>query len=466
MPRAARSSWILTGRPRILSGEVALGLGKEGSLKVLVLGAGVIGTTTAWYLARAGHEVTVVDRQPEPAYETSFANGGQVSVCHAMPWANPQAPLKILKWLGRDDAPLLFRPRRDLNEWRWGLRFLFECLPWRTRHNTRSAFALARYSRDCLQALRAETGIEYDQGTRGILSICTEESALAAAGREAAVLRRYGLEVTSVGPEQCLEIEPALSRSRVKIYGGSYAASDETGDAHLFTQRLAALAADIGVTFDLQVTVEAVETERGRVERVVARDPVGAPREYRADAYVAALGSYTPRLLAPLGLDIPVYPVKGYSVTFDLGERYNAPSVSVTDQERKIVFTRLGNRLRVAGTAELNGYNTELARPRIEALIERTYALFPPVSRPTEPRPWAGLRPATPSNLPLIGGTRYANLYLNTGHGTLGWTMACGSGRALLDLMEGRRPEPNFPFVRPARASARAAEPLRLRSAS
>jgi len=416
-------------------------------MRVIVLGAGVIGTTSAWYLARAGHEVTVVDRQPEAALETSFANGGQISVSHSEPWANPTAPFKILRWLGREDAPLLFRPRAELGEWLWALRFLAECLPSRARHNTEAAFALARYSRDELRQLRRDTAISYDAKTYGILHLYEEPREFEHATREAGMLKGRGLELEIKTPEECMRIEPALEHSRVRMVGGAYAASDESGDAQLFTKNLSELCRARGVSFRFNVSVKGLEANRGAIERVVIDDEAGIEESLRSDAYVIALGSYSVLLLRRIGISIPVYPVKGYSITLPLEPGSIAPQISLTDHARKIVISRLGDRLRVAGTAELNGYDTEMNTSRCDALVRRCFEWFPKAGRAESAQFWTGLRPATPSNLPLIGRSKYSNLFLNTGHGTLGWTLACGSGRALADIVSGRRPEPEFSFL-------------------
>jgi D-amino-acid dehydrogenase len=414
---------------------------------VVVLGAGVIGATSAWYLARAGHEVMVVDRQPEAALETSFANGGQISVSHAEPWANPTAPLKILQWLGREDAPLLFRLRADPAQWLWGLRFLFECLPGRTRSNTEAAFALALYSREQLAQLRRDTGIRYDSQTHGILHLYEERREFERAKRQIEQLSTRGLEAEIKTSEECLRIEPALGNSTVRIAGGVYAPSDESGDAQLFTRNLVELCRALGVNFRFNVSVRRLEVARGAIERVVIDDEEGIEESLRADAYVVALGSYSPLLLGGIGLSVPVYPVKGYSITVPLEPGDEAPQVSLTDHARKVVVSRLGERLRVAGTAEMNGYDTEINEFRCAALVKRCFEWFPKAGSPERAQFWTGLRPATPSNLPLIGRSKYSNLYLNTGHGTLGWTLACGSARALADIVSGRRPEPEFGFL-------------------
>ena len=410
------------------------------------MGAGVVGTTSAWYLAQAEHEVTVVDRQPVAGNETSFANGGQISVSHAEPWANPHVFRHLLRWLGREDAPLLWRWRADPAQLEWGLRFLRECLPGRTRHNIAAIVALALYSRRCLQALRHELALEYDHLERGILHIYTEAEEFSLATQAARVMREFGLDRDTVDVERCLAIEPALSGARHLLVGGDYTPSDESGDAHKFTRALAEKAAAAGVDFRFNLTVERIASEHGRISGVQVQGE-GGTQLLQADAYVVALGSYSPHLLRPLGIRLPVYPAKGYSATLNLAEGTMAPSVSLTDDERKIVFSRFGNRLRVAGTAEFNGYNLDLNPVRCQALVERTRQLFPQLEFVGEPDYWCGLRPATPSNLPYVGRAGPDNLWLNTGHGTLGWTLSCGSAAALADMMSSRRPAPDFPFV-------------------
>ena len=402
-------------------------------MRVAVLGAGVIGVTSAWYLARAGHEVTLVDRQPEAGMETSFANGGQISAGHAEPWAKPSVIPKVLKWLGREDAPLLFRPRADLAQWMWALRFVRECLPGRFERNRRQLAGLAAYSRLSLMELRAETGIQYHQLSKGILRFCTEQADFDA-------LAAHRETKTAA---QCLAIEPALRDSTAPVVGGVYTPGDESGDAHEFTVQLAQLAEARGVRFLRETAVEGLEIAGGRV---IAAQAGGQRLE--ADAFVVSLGSYSPLLLAHLGISIPVYPLKGYSITIPLSAKAAAaaPSVSLTDEAHKLVISRLGDRLRCAGTAELTGYDTAVNEVRCAAILTRIERLFPALAGAGEVKYWAGLRPATPSNVPLIGRTRCANLFLNTGHGTLGWTLAAGSGRALAELVSGRGPEVDFKF--------------------
>jgi len=400
-------------------------------VKIIVLGAGVVGVTTAWYLAEAGHEVTVIERRTDPGLETSFANGGQISAGHAEPWARPSVVPKMLRWLGREDAPLLFRPRADWAQWEWGLRFMLECLPGRFERNRRALAGLATYSRDCLRSLRERTALKYDYLGRGILQFATDSR---------------DLDALAAHPDfksaaECQAIEPALQHSEEKILGGVYHRGDESGDAFKFTTALARLARDKGVLLQTSTTIGNLMVTGDRVVGLEGCNVKG-------DAYVVSLGSYSPLLLAPLGIRVPVYPLKGYSITLPLGpaEHAAAPSVSLTDEAHKIVISRLGNRLRAAGTAELTGYDTSVNAVRCAAIVRRVRKLFPQLGAVTTIENWAGLRPATPSNVPLIGKTMLKNLYLNTGHGTLGWTLACGSGKALADLISGRKPEAEFPI--------------------
>jgi D-amino-acid dehydrogenase len=414
-------------------------------VKILVLGAGVVGVTSAWYLADAGHEVTVLERRDEPGLETSFANGGQVSASHAEPWAKPSVIPKMLQWLGREDAPLLFRPRADWAQWRWGLGFMRECVPGRFERHARALAGLAVYSRDSLRALRAATGIRYDELARGILHFATSARDFDALARHAEATRQLGIVREVKTAAECLALEPALSYSEDRVIGGVYAPQDESGDAHRFTRELARLAGEKGVRFRYGVEIEALEQAGDQLFGALARDG----ERHVADAYVVCLGSYSPLLLRPLGIRIPVYPLKGYSITLPLGpaEAAAAPSVSLTDEAFKLVISRLGERLRIAGTAELAGYDASVNEIRCNAILRRVRALFPQLGALHVVETWAGLRPATPNNVPVIGRSARRNLYLNTGHGTLGWTLACGSGRAIADIVSGRRPGVAFDFL-------------------
>jgi D-amino-acid dehydrogenase len=414
-------------------------------VKIIVLGAGVVGVTSAWYLADAGHEVSVLERRAEPGLETSFANGGQIAASHAEPWAKPAVIPKLLRWLGREDAPLLFRPRADWAQWSWGLRFLRECMPGRFEQHSRALAGLAAYSLDSLRALRSRTGIRYDELARGILHFTTGERDFEALARHTEAMRALGVERQVKTAAECVALEPALAYSEDRVVGGAYAPQDESGDAYRFTRELAALAAGKGVTFQHGVVVEALETAGEFISAVRAQDG----ERFAADAYVVSLGSYSPLLLRPLGIRIPVYPLKGYSITLTLGpaEAPAAPSVSLTDEAFKLVISRLGERLRVAGTAELAGYDVAVNEVRCAAILHRVRQLFPQLGAANVVENWAGLRPATPNNMPLVGRSGLRNLFLNTGHGTLGWTLACGSGKVLADLVAGRRPDVDFDFL-------------------
>ena len=416
-------------------------------MKVVVLGAGLLGVTSAYFLRQQGHNVTVIDRQATPAAETSFANGGQISVSHAEPWANPSAPLKVLKWLGKEDAPLLFRIRADMRQWLWGLQFLRECTPARTRYNIEQIVRLGTYSRDTLQALRRETGIDYDQRTQGILHFYTNQKEFDGAEAPAAQMRALGCDRRVISADEAVRIEPALRHIRPQLAGATYTAEDESGDANRFARELVARCEADGVQFLMSHTVTALREASGRIDHVEATDVEGRFQRIRGDAYVLAMGSLSPIYVKPLGISLPIYPAKGYSVTLPVKDASMAHQVSLTDDEYKLVFSRLGDRLRIAGTAEFNGYDRDLNRVRCEAIVRRTEELFPGAGDAEQAQFWTGLRPATPSNVPIIGRSKLPNLYLNTGHGTLGWTHSCGSGKSIARIVSGLKPEVEFAFA-------------------
>lgn len=415
-------------------------------MHIVVMGAGVIGTTTAWFLRQAGHEVTVLERQAGAGQETSFANGGQVSVSHAEPWANPSAPLKVLKWLFREDAPLLFRLRLDPQQWLWALQFLRECTPAKTRHNIIQIVNLGTYSRDMLQALRGETGIQYDHREQGILHFYTDPQEFEAALGPAKLMREFGCEREVISAQEAVALEPALASFESRIAGATYTRQDESGDAALFTRNLAAMAAEKGVDFRYGTTVVGLNRDGDKLDGVSVIEK-GRHGVVKGDAYVLSLGSYSAPLARMAGVNLNIYPAKGYSVTVPVDDESQAHEVSLTDDEYKLVYSRLGDRLRIAGTAELSGYGQHLSKRRCEAIIERASELFPRGGRWQEAEYWAGLRPATPSNVPYVGRSRLSNLYLNTGHGTLGWTHSCGSACALRDIIAGRQPAVDFQFA-------------------
>jgi D-amino-acid dehydrogenase len=428
-------------------------------MKVIVLGAGLLGVTSAYFLRQQGYEVTVVDRQASAAAETSFANGGQISVSHAEPWANPGAPLKVLKWLGKEDAPLLFRLRADTRQWRWGLQFLRECTPARTRHNIEQIVRLGTYSRDTLQQLRRDRDIAYDQRTQGILHFYTSQQEFDAAEAPAAQMRELGCDRRLISADEAVKIEPALAHIRPQLAGATYTSEDESGDANRFARELVKRCEQDGVQFLMSHTVTALRSAGGEIDHVEATDSEGRFQRLRADAYVLAMGSLSPLLAKPLGIELPIYPAKGYSVTMPVKDAAMAHQVSLTDDEFKLVFSRLGDRLRIAGTAELNGYDRDLNRVRCEAIVRRVEELFPGAGDAERAQFWTGLRPATPSNVPIIGRSKVGKLFLNTGHGTLGWTHACGSGKSIARIVAGLAPEVGFAFTGVERRPGVGAQP-------
>src|SRR5574337_748180 len=405
------------------------------AMKVIVLGGGVIGTTTAYYLVRSGAEVTVLDRQGGPALETSFANAGQVSPGYSTPWAAPGIPLKALRWMFQKHAPLAIRPDGSLFQLRWMAQMLKNCSADRYAVNKERMMRVAEYSRDCLRQLRADTGIAYEQRTGGTLQLFRSQAQLDAVQRDVAVLQECGVPYELLSRDQLATVEPALARSQGRLAGGLRLPNDETGDCHLFTNRLADLARGLGVDFRFNQSVDGLILEGGRIAGVRVAGEV-----LRADRYVAAFGSYSRDFLAPLGLDLPVYPVKGYSLTVPLIDPALAPQSTVLDETYKIAITRFDDRIRVGGMAELAGFDLRL-NPKRRATLEMVVSDLFPGGDLAAASFWTGLRPMTPDSTPIVGATPYPNLFLNTGHGTLGWTMACGSGKLVSDLVTGQRPE-------------------------
>lgn len=405
-------------------------------MKVLILGSGVIGVTSAYYLARAGHEVTVVDRQPEPALETSFANAGEVSPGYSSPWAGPGVPVKAVKWLLMKHGPLVVRPKLDPVMWVWLLKMLRNCTSARYAVNKSRMIPIAEYSRDCLRDLRRDIGIQYDERSQGTLQLFRYQQQLDGTGEDIAVLKQYGVPFEVLSREGCIAVEPALAGVKEKFAGGLRLPQDETGDCHMFTQALAKHAAALGVRFMFNTGIDRIVTDGTRVSGVATSAGM-----LQADAYVLALGSWSSRLVAPLGISLPVYPVKGYSITVPIKDASGAPESTVMDESYKVAITRLGNRIRVGGTAEISGFSTKLYNARRATLDHSLTDLFPRGGDLSKATFWSGLRPMTPDGPPVIGPTQYANLHLNTGHGTLGWTMSCGSGRVLADMLSGKKPE-------------------------
>ena len=434
-------------------------------MKVVVLGAGIIGISTAWHLLERGHQVTVVDRQPDAALETSFANAAQISVSYCEPWANRDAPLKALKWMFSQDAPLLFRPQLDVRQWLWGLKFLGQCNDAAFERNVQQLVALGSYSHEALKDVVRATGIDYNRLERGIAHYYTDAKSFDTAGDAAALMRHYGVERRVVSTAELLAIEPALGQFAPRIVGGTYTASDESGDARVFTQALAQRCAEQGAEFLYGHRVTRLARVGGAIESVAieAIKPRADDQKYpgntpplAADAFVVACGSYTAPLLRTVGVDLPIYPGKGYSATFRLRRPEAAPVVSLIDDQVKCAISRLGDHLRVAGTIELGGYDTSLttplARARCALLARRVEEVLPGVCDTRletdggMPNFWTGLRPATPTNIPYIGRTPVGKLWVNAGHGTLGWTHGAGSGKALAELISGEKPAMAFDF--------------------
>ncbi|AMO38143.1 D-amino acid dehydrogenase [Thauera humireducens] len=408
-------------------------------MHVIVLGSGVIGTTTAWYLAQRGARVTVLERQPGPALETSFANAGQVSPGYSTPWAAPGIPLKALKWLFQRHAPLAIRADGSLFQLRWMMQMLANCSAERYTVNKERMMRLSEYARDCLRTLRADTGIAYEERSRGTLQLFRTQAQLEAAQRDIAVLQECGVPYELLGADELPQVEPALARSRSPLAGGLRLPNDETGDCHLFTTRLTELARQAGVEFRFGVDIREILTGGGGVIGVRVGD--GEHSEVlAADRYVLALGSYSRQMAAGLGLDLPVYPVKGYSLTVPLVDADGAPQSTVLDETYKVAVTRFDDRIRVGGMAELGGYDLRL-NPRRRETLERVVGdLFPTGGNLPRAEFWTGLRPMTPDSTPIVGATPYPELFINTGHGTLGWTMSCGAGALVADLVTGRQP--------------------------
>jgi len=404
-------------------------------MKVLVLGGGVIGCTAAYELAGHGHEVTLVERQPGPALETSFANAGEVSPGYSAPWAGPGVPVKAVKWLLMHHRPLVLRPHLDWPMVFWILAMLRNCTAARYEINKSRMVRLAEYSRDCMKALRAATGIAYDERMQGTLQLFRTQKQLDGIGSDTAILERYRVPFQVLDRASCIRYEPALERVSDKFVGGLRLPGDETGDCFKFTNRIAELAMARGVTLRFGETIRSLLTDGKRVTGIVTDQG-----RCQADAYLLALGSHSPLLLRPLGIDIPVYPVKGYSITVPITDARGAPESTVMDETHKVAVTRLGDRIRVGGTAELAGYDLKLHDARRRTLMHVVGDLFPDGGDLGRAEFWCGLRPMTPDGTPVVGGTAMPNLWLATGHGTLGWTMAAGTAKVMADLIGGRPP--------------------------
>ncbi len=405
-------------------------------MRILILGSGVIGVCSAWYLARDGHQVTVVDREPQPAQETSHANAGQISPGYASPWAAPGVPLKALKWLFMKYAPLSIRPSLDPQQYLWLWQMLRNCTAGRYAVNKARMVRLSEYSRDCLDELRKDTAIAYEARQLGTTQLFRTQAQLDDAAKDIAVLQQYGVPYEVLDRAGIIRVEPALAGVVDSLAGALRLPHDETGDCELFTQRLAALAMAAGVQFRFGATVERLEHDGTQVTGVRIDGQIE-----RADRYIVALGSYSSKLLAPLGIHLPVYPLKGYSLTVPITDAAMAPTSTILDESYKVAVTRFDKRVRIGGMAGVAGFDLMLRARGRETLEKVLTDLYPHAGDLSRATFWTGLRPATPDGTPVIGATRMGNLYLNTGHGTLGWTMACGSGRYLADVMAGRVPQ-------------------------
>ena len=404
-------------------------------MRVIVLGAGVIGVASAWYLLERGHEVVVIDRQPGPACETSFANAGEISPGYASPWAGPGIPRKALRWILMRHAPLILRPQLDPKMLVWLIAMLGNCTAPAYARNKERMVRLAEFSRDCLGDLRASTGIAYDERARGTLQLFRTQKQIDGIGSDLEVLRRFGVPFDVLDESGCVAAEPGLAHAAADFVGGLRLPNDETGDCYKFTKVLAEMAKSAGAHFMMDTPIAGLLSDGTRITGVATEQGL-----IKADAFVVALGSYSPALVAPLGVKLPVYPVKGYSITVPLGSGNCAPVSTILDETYKIAITRLGDRIRVAGMAEISGFSDDLPPQRRETLIHSLTSLFPDAVSAADTQFWSGLRPMTPDSTPVVGPTKISNLYLNTGHGTLGWTMACGSGRLLADIVDGRTP--------------------------
>ncbi|MBU0918501.1 MAG: D-amino acid dehydrogenase [Pseudomonadota bacterium] len=405
-------------------------------MRVLVLGSGVVGTASAYYLARAGFEVVVVDRQPAVAMETSFANAGQVSPGYASPWAAPGVPLKAMKWLLQRHAPLAIKLTGDVDQYLWMAQMLRNCTAARYAVNKERMVRLSEYSRDCLDELRAETGIAYEGRQLGTTQLFRTQAQLDAAAKDIAVLQRSGVPYELLDRAGIARVEPALAKVSHKLSGALRLPNDQTGDCQMFTSRLAEMAEALGVEFRFEQNIQRLDYAGDRLAGVWIDGKLET-----ADRYVLALGSYSPQMLKPLGIRAPVYPLKGYSLTVPISDPAMAPQSTVLDETYKVAITRFDQRIRVGGMAEIAGHDLSLNPRRRETLEMVVGDLYPQGGDPSDAVFWTGLRPATPDGTPIIGATPYRNLFLNTGHGTLGWTMACGSGRVLADLLASKRPQ-------------------------
>lgn len=404
-------------------------------MKIVILGAGVIGVSAAYFLGARGHEVEVIERNPASSMETSFANGGQLSFSHAEPWANPAVFFKIVKWMFKDDAPLVMRPRADLEMIKWGLRFIANCSEQRTKANSVNLLRLGLYSKKKMEWVRNFSGVKFDNIREGILHIFSDEKEFDNAVKQAEFQNKFGCPSEIADYKKCIQLEPALEHAGKPLKGGIFQSLDESGDVFTFTQELAKLCeSEHKTVFHYNTNIKSINKSRGNITSVTTDKGT-----FSGDIYIMSLGSYSNIYLKPIGISIPVYPMKGYSITFPAN--HYTPKISLTDTENKIVYSRLGERLRIAGTAEFAGHNTSIRPERIAPIVKAVQNLLPKCEYGNPASEWACLRPSTPDGPPIIGKTKYPNFYMNTGHGTLGWTQAAGSAALIADIIENRQTE-------------------------
>lgn len=406
------------------------------TLKIAVLGAGITGITTAYYLAKAGMEVSVFDRQHAPAEETSFANGGQISVSQPFPWSSPQLPMQLMKWLGRKDAPLVFKLQKDPFMWQWALRFLANSRSSTFYRNAGKNLRLALHSKACLEDIVQAESLTYHQEKKGILKLFTGNKEAEHAAHNRGWLLKNGIEQVILSRQECMTIEPALANTQSDFTGGTYSPDDESGDAHLFALQLEQIAKDLNVIFNYNFEIDSLRYSGDQVTSFLSQG-----EEYKFDKFILCSGSYSRFFAKQINVSLPIYPVKGYSVSIPVGTSNSAPLTSITDETNHVVISRLGDQLRAAGTAEINGYQLDPNPLREDLVLESVMRLFPGCGNPQKAERWCGLRPMTSDSVPVIGRARYKNFYTNTGHGALGWTMACGSAQHLASIIAGQSTE-------------------------
>lgn len=405
-------------------------------MHIFVLGSGVVGTTTAYYLAKKGFEVTVIDRQEGPALETSFANAGQISPGYASPWAAPGVPLKAIKWMLQKHSPLIMKPTSDLTQYRWIWQLIKNCNPKSYAINKERMVRMSEYSRDCIEQLRADTGIAYEGRQKGTIQLFRKQQQLDGVSKDVKVLEEMGTPYEILDRQGILSYEPGLNSTINEFVGALRLPNDETGDCFIFTQALANLAREAGVKFLFNHSIDRFEYKNGQIQGVWVNGQLES-----ADAYVVALGSYSTAMLKPIGINVPIYPLKGFSLTIPISDESKAPQSTVLDETYKVALTRFDNRIRMGGMAGVNGFDLSLKQKYRDTLHEVFNHVFPGGGNLEEATFWTGLRPATPDGTPIVGKTRYSNLWINSGHGTLGWTMSCGSAKYLADLMTGEQPQ-------------------------